>query len=542
MSPELSSLFEKARGMAPVIPEPEIIGLQVKTKTEIEQLQRTVETWKALEQEARELAAGLREEQYGPSSEGHTTDTPEDDSDGDSEADAPDEAGLQPDETENSDAKKASERCDGRKKPKPFPPHLSREPEHHYAEPGACACGGEMKSVGEPKCTEILCHRPESWYVRRDYYNNLKCSSCGSFRSARAPKRLVPGSRYDASFVIDVIVSKFFDFLPFYRQSRRLRRAGIDVDRATLARLVTAYAEPLYVLQDKLLEYIKAGNTVDLDETRVPVLAPGNGQTATYWAWAYLRDDRRWDEDAPAAIVFDATESRSGLHPEEMLRSFAGKAMVDGFPGYNRLTDEDREGGPIELAFCNAHARRKFNDALKILDSKCGFMNEAIVRYKKIYRLERQLENLPPNERRIARERDLRPLFEDMRTWCEDLVSKLQKSSASGKAVRYFLKHYHGLTLFLEDGELEIDNNSVENAMRALALLRKNAMFAGSELGAKVWMAYASIIRTCEMNNVDVYEYLKWLYARSAEKLPIARYDELMPWKFSPPSKGSGES
>lgn len=341
---------------------------------------------------------------------------------------------------------------------------------------------------------------------------------------------MFPGSRYDESFAIDVIVSKFCDFLPFFRQARRMRRAGIDIDRATLSRLATAYAEPLYALQNKMLDFIKSGNSIDLDETRVPVLAPGNGQTATYWAWAYLCDDRRWDSEGPAAIVFDATPSRSGVYPEEMLQGFSGKAMVDGFPGYNRLSDADRVGGPVDLVFCNAHARRKFKDADKVLE--CDFMKEALKRYQKIYRIERQLEGLPPAEPRRLREQKLRPLFEDFKAWAEDLSIKVQKTSMSGKAVRYFLKHYPGLTLFLEDGELEIDNNSVENAMRSIALLRKNAMFAGSELGAKVWMAYASIIRTCEMNNIDIVAYLTWFYEQVAKKLPLSRYDELLPWKF----------
>ena len=204
--------------------------------------------------------------------------------------------------------------------------------------------------------------------------------------------------------------------------------------------------------------------------------------------------------------------------------------MVDGFPGYNRLTDADRVGGPVDLVFCNAHARRKFKDADKVL--KCDFMKEALKRYQKIYRIERKLEGLHPAERRRLREQKLRPLFEDFKAWAEDLSIKMQKTSMSGKAVRYFLKHHPGLTLFLEDGELEIDNNSVENAMRSIALLRKNSMFAGSELGAKVWMAFASIIRTCEMNNIDIVAYLTWFYEQVAKKLPLSRYEELLPWKF----------
>lgn len=529
MSPELSDLFHIVREMAPNITETYIVDLQTSARAEIEY-------WKAREQQARERAASLAEEHYGPSAESHPpSPEPDDVSDAAHGSDDMDRQGEEEGcDLDNEDgAEDEEERKCRKKKPKPFPPLLDRDHHHHHAEPGACdekGCNGEMKSVGEPRTTEILCLRRASWYIRRDHYHNLKCSCCGHFRSAKAPKRLFPGSRYDTSFVIDVIISKFCDFLPFYRQSRRLRRAGIDIDRSTLARLATSYAEPLYILQEKMLAFIKSGNTIDLDETRVPVLAPGNGQTATYWAWAYLRDDRRWDAGGPAAIVFDATPSRSGEYPADMLQGFSGKAMVDGFPGYNRLTDPDRAGGPIELVFCNAHARRKFSDAFKVLD--CKFMREALSRYRKIYRLERMLENLSPKERRIRREQDLRPLFEDFQIWCEDLVAKLQKSSMSGKAVRYFLKHYPGLTLFLEDGELEIDNNSVENAMRAIAVLRKNALFAGSELGAKVWMAYASIVRTCEMNNIDPQEYLTWFYAQVAQKLPLSRYDELLPWKF----------
>ncbi len=521
MSPELSSFFDKVKSLAPKISPENVADLKSGSEAEIS-------FWKAKEQQARERADSLAEEHFGPSAEPHPPAEPDPAKPSDMN-DQPSDCEANQDPTDDDDEVK---RCN-KKKEKPFPDHLTRENVHIHALGGQCSkkgCKGEMKEVGKPRTSETLCFKPASWYVRRIHLHNLKCCDCGHFHNAKAPVRAFPGTRYDDSFVIDVIISKFCDYLPFYRQARRLRRAGIDIDRATLTRRASAYAEPLYALQDKLLDYIKSGNTLDLDETRVPVLEPGNGQTATYWAWAYLRDDRRWDPEAPAAIVFDATPSRSGTHPEEMLQGFSGKAMVDGFPGYNRLTDADRADGPIELVFCNAHARRKFKDADKVL--KCDHMKEALKRYQKIYRSERKLEGLDPRERRRLREQELRPLFEDFRFWAEDLSTKIQKTSMSGKAIRYFLKHYSGLTLFLEDGELEIDNNSVENAMRSIALLRKNSMFAGSELGAQAWMAFASIIRTCEMNNVDIQEYLTWFYAQVAKKLPLSRYDELLPWKF----------
>ena len=277
--------------------------------------------------------------------------------------------------------------------------------------------------------------------------------------------------------------------------------------------------------------FVLAGRTIDIDETRIPVLKPGFGQTATFWAWSYLRDDRRWNPGAPAAIVFDLTPTRSGQHPQRFLAGTDVRAaMVDGYRAYDRLADPDRTEGPMTLARCNIHARRPFIEAEEV--SPSAEMEAAIDWYQQVCAIETGLFGLCPEARLAVRQEKLLPMFEEMRAWCIDLSGRVQRKSKAGRAVKYFLDYYEGLTAFLYDGELELDNNISENAMRPIAILRKAALFAGSEAGGQAWMLFHSLFHTCHLNGVNPEAWLRWALERIAAGFPRARYAELLPWHF----------
>lgn len=527
MKPKLKAKFDEAFFMCPAVPAEQIEELYRQTDDYIAELNAAIESKQDELKWYKQRVANLERKLYGKASERRNSKPY-------SSASEPDSSKSEPERPTEPASKTCKSKAASEKTPQTrnhaFPSELPREDHTHTLDDPTCPMGHHMQPLPEPKVSEQLCVRPPSLFVRRHLKTSYKCSICGDeFKTAQVPS-VIKGGRYHHSFLVDILVGKFCDFLPFERQRKRFRRQGLDVSRATLSRFATAGAKHIFLLCDVFKEFILAAASLAADETRVPTLCPGRGETAIYWGWAYARDERRWNPNAPAVYLFEAEESRSGEHPQNFLEDFAGFLLVDGYTGYLRLTKEDRVGGPLELAFCNVHARRKFDEALTAMPESRD-MDEGLRRYAEIFAIEATTKGLPPKRREKIRQARLHPLFESFRNWCDLQLEKLTvKKQKDGIAYRYFLKHYVGLTLFIEDGRLEIDNNSVENAMRAIALLRKNSLFAGNDLGAKVWMAYASIIQTCHVNNIDPAAYLMWFFDRVAEGYPKERYHELLPW------------
>lgn len=412
----------------------------------------------------------------------------------------------------------------------PFPEHLTDKDENILMDLASkvCPCGDTLRSIGKPEIIKRLCVRKAAYFIRQEIYMKYKCKCCGQFQQAKTPRRLLENSRYDSTFWTDVIVSKFVDFLPLHRQEARLLRSGVTVKRSTMARGLKRITELLSPLNDELKKFTVSGETLDVDETRVPMLSPGKGKTHMGWAWAYCRDDRRWKPGSPASIMFDFQLSRGGYNADEYLRDFMGTVMVDGFQGYGLLEAPDRNGGPITRAFCNAHARRYFVEAQKAAPSDTA--QTIIGKYVEIYRRDKETYGLPPQVRRELRQQELRPLFDDLTKYLEEVSSSMDRGSKLYKAIAYFMRHRKGLTLFLDDGRLEIDNNMVENTIRSIALLRKNALFAGSEGGGRAWAFFASLVGTCKLNGVEPWAYFSWLFEKVEQGFPVARYSELLPW------------
>ena len=257
----------------------------------------------------------------------------------------------------------------------------------------------------------------------------------------------------------------------------------------------------------------------------MPVLAPGNGKTKTGRLWTYVRDDRPAGDTAAPAVWFAYSPDRKGEHPERHLREFRGTLQADAYAGFNQLY----ANGRIQEAACWAHVRRKFYDLQQAHASPVA--SEALQRIAALYGIEKEIRGRPPDERREVRNQRARPLLESLRQWFETTLLKLSRKSDTTAAIRYALGLWEALTRYCDDGRLEIDNNAAERALRAVALGRKNYLFAGSDTGGERAAAIYSLIGTAKLNDRDPEAYLRTVLARIADH-PVNRILELLPWKL----------
>jgi transposase len=329
-----------------------------------------------------------------------------------------------------------------------------------------------------------------------------------------------------------VVVSKFADHLPLYRQAQIMARQGVPVDRATLSDWAGRAAFHLRPVVDRMAKHVRAGQRLFMDETTAPVLDPGRGRTKTGYLWAMLRDDRSWGGADPPAVVFEYAPGRGGEHADKMLAGFEGVLHVDGYAGYNRLADDRRDGGdPLRLAYCWAHARREIIRATPKAGSPVA--DDLLGRIAELYKIEATIRGAPVDARLAERRARSKPILEALRPALDIHAVRLSKKSEMGRALAYILTRWDGLTRFAEDGRVEMDTNPVENAIRPLALGRKNALFAGHDEGGRTWARLASLIGTCRLNGVEPFAYLTATLEAIARGHPAADIDALMPWAFT---------
>jgi transposase len=409
---------------------------------------------------------------------------------------------------------------------RPLPEHLPREVRKYLPKQEACPdCGGKLKHLGED-VSEILEYVPASLKVIQYIRPKLACACCDRIVQAAAPSRPIERSIAGPGLLAHVLVSKYCDHLPLYRQSQIYARSGVELDRSTLAEWVGGSSRLLAPLVEVLRRHVMAAGKLHADDTPVPVLAPGLGKTKTGRLWTYVRDDRPAGDRTPAAVWFAYSPDRKGEHPQSHLSNFTGTLQADGYAGFEQIY----AAGRIQEAACWAHVRRKFYD-LEVAH-KSPTATEALQRIAALYAIEKEIRGRPPDERREVRNTRSRPLLESLKQWFEETLGKLSRKSDTAMAVRYALGRWAALLRFCDDGNIEIDNNAAERALRVVALGRKNFLFAGSDGGGESAAAIYSLLGTAKLNGIDPESYLRNVLSRIADH-PIKRIEELLPWNVA---------
>lgn len=377
-----------------------------------------------------------------------------------------------------------------------LPGHLERVEQVVDVESKMCACcGGALHVIGED-VSERLDVVPTTFRVMVTRRPRYGCRACEAPPvQAPAPPRIVEGGLPTEALIAHVLVSKYADHLPLYRQAQIYARQGITLDRSTLANWVGHAAWWLTPLRDHLLADLKRSPRLFADETTAPILDPGRGRTKTGQLWAYARDDRPWGGADPPAVAYVYAPDRKAERPSEHLAGFSGVLQVDGYAGYNALTRSNR----VLLAYCWSHVRRGFYE----IAASRPVAAEALVRISQLYAVEQEIRGCPPDERRAARQAQSAPILTDLRRFLDTSLAKSSRKGKLADAIRYATTKWAGLSRFLDDGRIEIDSNIVERLIRPLALNRKNALFAGSDDGGDHWAVIASIIETAKLNNVN---------------------------------------
>ena len=409
---------------------------------------------------------------------------------------------------------------------RPLPEHLPRETRKYPPKQTACPdCGGELKHLGED-VSEILEYIPARFKVIRQVRPKLACACCERIVQAEAPSRPIERGVAGPGLLAHVLVSKYCDHLPLYRQSEIYAREGVELERSTLADWVGGTSALLAPLVEALRRHVMAATKLHADDTPVPVLAPGHGKTKTGRLWTYVRDDRPAGDVTPAAVWFAYTPDRKGEHPQAHLSNFTGTLQADGYAGFDQIY----EAGGIQEAACWAHVRRKFYDLVAAHRSPVAA--EALERIGALYAIEKEIRGRSPEERREVRNERSRPLLESLKQWLEATLGKLSRKSDTALAVRYALGRWEALLRYVDDGRIEIDNNAAERALRVVALGRKNYLFAGSDAGGERAAAIYSLIGSAKLNGIDPEAYLREVLTRIADH-PVNRIDELLPWKLA---------
>lgn len=411
-----------------------------------------------------------------------------------------------------------------------LPKHLPRIEEVIAPDDVTCGCGTERHIIGKD-VSERLDIVPAQFRVivtRRPKYT---CRSCeAGVVQAPAKSRLIEGGTPTEATIASVIVSKYADHLPLYRQSQIYARQCVDIDRSTLAFWVGKAAHELKPVHDALLAHLKRSSKLFMDETPAPVLDPGRGKTKKGYFWALTRDDRAWNGPEPPGVAFTYGPGRSGTYASQILQGFERILQVDGCAGYNRVLDL-RDNAPIRLAYCWAHARRKLYELTH--NNVAPIAEEGLKQIAALYRIEALARGTSAEERLALHQTKSAPKIAAFRTWLDHARTQVSTKSPIGEALKYIAKYWDGLILFLTDGRIEMDCNAVERTIRPIALQRKNALFAGHDAGAQNWAMLASLLETCKLNIVEPHGYLTDVLTAIVNGHKQNDINQLLPWKYA---------
>jgi transposase len=402
-----------------------------------------------------------------------------------------------------------------------LPAGLPRVAIHHEPDASTCACGCQLERIGEDVC-EKLDYTPGVFTVEQHIRGKWVCAQCETLIQAPVPAQIIDKGIPTAGLLAQVLVAKYSDHLPLYRQERIFGRAGVEIPRSTLAQWVGICGVQLQPLVDALKDEILSHPVLHADETPLEMLKPGTKKTHRAYLWAYAPGAF---EDLKA-VVYDFCESRAGEHARTFLGKWKGSLVCDDYGGYKA----GFVNGITEVG-CMAHARRKFFDLQ--MSSKSQIAAQACAYISQLYEVERELKHLDVEERLKVRQEKSKPLADVLLQWLLLQRQKMTDGTATAKALDYSLKRWGPLTQFLDDGKLPIDNNWIENQIRPIAIGRNNWMFAGSLRAGQRAAAVMSLVQSAKLNGHDPYAYLKDVLAR----LPThknSQIAQLLPHRWQP--------
>jgi len=404
-----------------------------------------------------------------------------------------------------------------------LPEHLVREDRIYEPVELACPeCGGDLKLLGED-ISEQLDIITSAFKVIRHIRRKKACIRCDVIVQGQTPTRPIERGMATPAILSHIAVSKFCHHQPLYRVSEIWAREGIDYDRSVMARQLGMCCALVRPLEDALRRYVMAADKIHTDDTPISVLAPGTGKTKTGRLWVYVRDDRRSGATAPPAVWFAYSPNRQGIHPQTHLADFSGVLQADAYAAYDAIYKEGR----IHESACLAHARRKIHDLH--VQRATPMTTEALRRIGELYAIEATIRGQSPEQRKRIRQEQARPLLDNLEQWLRDWLSTLSSQVATAKAISYALNHWPALVYYSDDGIAEIDNNIAENALRSIAIGRKNYLFVGADSGGERAATMYALIGTCKLNGVNPEAYLTYVFTHIADH-PVNRIEELLPW------------
>lgn len=388
-------------------------------------------------------------------------------------------------------------------------------------------CSGTLHRIGEDvsRRLDVVPAQYRVIVTRRPKY---ACRACeGTVVQAPARPRLIEGGLPTERLVAQVIVDKYADHVPLYRQAQAFARQGITLNRATLAHWTGYAAGELKPLWEHIRSELLMAPRLFVDETKAPVLDPGRGRTKSGYFWAIAQDQRGWAGTHPPAVAYTYAPGRGADHAALLLKDFTGVLQTDGYAAYKTLAARRND---VVLAHCWAHSRRKFFDLAK--GGSAPAADRVLALIGVLYGIERDIRGQPPDARRQARRERSRPVLDELHRFLCEHLRKVPGSSVIAEAIRYVLTRWDGLVMFVDDGHLELDTNPVERSMRPIALNRKNALFAGSDDGAEHWAILATLIECCKLNAINPADYLEDVITRLVNGHLNSRLDELTPWRW----------
>jgi len=419
---------------------------------------------------------------------------------------------------------------------KPLPKDLPREIIRHELPESeqVCECGHHLHVIEEVSSEQVEII-PAQIKVIEHVQVKYGCRGCEQgVITAPKPPQAIPRSITTASMLAYIIVSKFADSLPLYRQEAIFKRLKIYISRANMSNWMLKVSELLNPYYQRLQYHLCLEQMIQADETTLRVIHDGRDNNPKSYMWVY--QSGAYVTPHPI-VLYEYQPTRAGQHAKDFLDTFTGYLQTDGFPGYHIFNTQENT---IKLVGCMAHARRKFDDALKALPKdkrkKAGMVQTAISKIARLYGIEKQIKKLEPKQRYLIRLEKSKPILDELKVWCDKTVAKTMKDSLIGKAIRYMINQWDYLVCYLEDGLLQIDNNAAERSVKPFVIGRKNWLFSQTPRGAKSSAILYSLVQTSKANNLEPFAFLSYLLTeipKLGRHYQPEELDQFMPWNLT---------